>query len=78
MLARLTKAGGKGHQYDYLLSYLRKPPIHSSLLNEAKDQLRRVDFWSTELRHEVHQIPAAVANQFLVASKWLVDWAERS
>jgi HEPN domain-containing protein len=78
VLNMLTKAGAKGHDFQYLLEILRKRPISCSMPKDVSQAVQDVRSWSTDLRYEVVQIQAGVAAGFITNSELIVQWTERS
>jgi HEPN domain-containing protein len=78
MLERLIGVGAKGHDYTYLRSLMRERSLNLRISAEVNEKLRNVDVWSTDLRYEVYRLEAVMAERFLAASRWIVEWSERS
>ena len=78
VLSMLTKAGAKGHDFQYLLEILRKSPISCSIPKDVSQAVKNVRAWSTNLRYEVVQIQAGVAAGFIASCEFIVQWTERS
>ena len=78
MLRKLTGAGAKGHDFDYLMSILRTTPESCNVPTEINLTMRRVSSWSTELRYEVGKGKYEEAREFLKAAREIGQWVERS
>jgi HEPN domain-containing protein len=78
VLMMLTKAGAKGHNYQYLLEILRKRPISCTVPRDVEKAVRSADIWSTDLRYEIAQIHARDAAGFMANCEFIMRWAERS
>ncbi len=78
MLGRLTGAGAKGHDFDYLMNILRAAPVNCNVPKEINSTVGRVSSWSTELRYEVGSGKFKDAREFLEAALQIMHWVERS
>ncbi len=78
MLGRLTGAGAKGHDFDYLMNILRAAPVNCNVPKEINSTVGRVSSWSTELRYEVGSGKFKDAREFLEAALQIMQWVERS
>ena len=78
VLKLLTKAGAKGHDFQYLVEILRKSPISCSIPKDVAKAVRGVDVWSTDLRYEVAQVQATFAERFMAHCESIMQWTERS
>jgi len=78
MLGKLTGAGAKGHDFDYLMNILRAAPVNCNVPREINVTLRLVSSWSTELRYEVGRGKYDDAREFLGAAQNIAQWVERS
>jgi HEPN domain-containing protein len=74
----LTKAGAKGHDFQYLLEILTKKPISCSIPRDVAKAFKNVRIWSTDLRYEVAQIQTNIAALFMVNCESVLQWTERS
>jgi HEPN domain-containing protein len=78
MLEKLTKAGAKGHDFDYLKGILIRAPVNCAIPEEIHEMWRRVSSWSTQLRYEVTNVKFEEARRFLDATERIRAWVERS
>src|SRR5260370_20695018 len=74
MIDRLTRAGAKGHDFDYLKGILTRAPVNCAIPHDISEMWRRVLSWSTRLRYEVATVKLTEARRFLEATKRIQDW----
>jgi HEPN domain-containing protein len=78
VLRMLTKAGAKGHDFQYLLEILTRRPISCSVPRGIANAFKNVRLWSTDLRYEVAQIQTDIAALFIGNCESILQWMERS
>jgi HEPN domain-containing protein len=83
MLARLTEAGAKGHDFEYLKMLLKsqlggKSKTDQSALGEMAVHLGYVHTWSTDLRYQVGNLKPKDARRFMIAARQILSWCSRS
>lgn len=78
MVTKVTKAGAKGHDFEFLKGILVRKPIQCVIPPEAAELLELVANWSTDLRYDVGQLDRGEAEQFTEAAAKIVDWCMRS
>jgi hypothetical protein len=77
MVRNLTQVGSKGHDFEYLKSRMKDPPINCVFPKPLIAWFRSVVEWSTDLRYEVGFVEYNRAEAFLEAARNIRDWAER-
>jgi HEPN domain-containing protein len=83
MIAKLTEAGAKGHDFEYLKGILKeqrrgKDRSDWEILGTLTTHLKVVSSWSTELRYQVGTMDPAEAEEFFEAAKAIRDVCARS
>jgi HEPN domain-containing protein len=78
MLERLTEAGAKGHDFEYLKGIVKdcrggREKPDREVLGALGGLLPVVMSWSTDLRYEAGTIPAREAARFLAAARAIRD-----
>jgi HEPN domain-containing protein len=77
-LMRLTRVGAKGHDFEYLKSILRRPPVNCSIPVHVNELLMRVASWTTAWRYAVGLVERKDAERFLRSAEGIRGWAVRS
>lgn len=78
MIARLTKVGALGHDFEYLKNVLQTSPCNCTIPVAITLEMRNVAEWSTNLRYETGLISLKDAARFLENVESIAAWAKRS
>ena len=70
--------GKRAHNFEVLQGTLKRPPINCTLPPPVADMLRRVAFWTTDMRYDFGFVRYREAEQFLKDAKGIRDWSRRS
>ena|SRR5262245_59739674 len=82
VLAKLTEAGARGHDFVYLKDLLKerrgkRGAKDKGVFDTLAENLRIVDTWSTALRYQVGVLKKKHAAHFLKATEAIQDWCLR-
>jgi HEPN domain-containing protein len=77
MMYHAITHGKQAHDFETLQGILKRPPINCMIEPDIADRLRRVAFWTTDMRSDFARVRYEEAAQCLRNARAVRDWSRR-